>query len=150
MVSVNRTGSTRIVILTKRFAIKIPRFGDLEYFAAGLLSNLRERRLSRECPDYFCPVLFTIPGLVVVMPRVKTLEKAPPLVHAFMFDLHHDCNKRDRQAQEAQQWCEYAYVNYGLYKGRVVAIDYGTFVPYRQSLYDLKHYHYLLTEHLRS
>lgn len=142
--NINKTGSTRIVILTKKFAIKIPRFGDMEYFISGMLSNLRERRLHKECPNYFCPVLFSIPGLLLVMPRVKTLEKAPTMVHAFMFDLFHDCNNRNREAQIARGYCEYAYVNYGFYKGKVVAIDYGTYVPFQQSVYDLKHYKHIL------
>jgi hypothetical protein len=140
------TGSTRIVILTKRFAIKIPKLGDFEYFVSGLLSNLRERRLSKLAPDYFCPVLFSIPGLIVVMPRVKTLERAPCMVHAFMFDLFNNCNNHNKQAQVARNYCEYAYVNYGMYRGRVVAIDYGTWVPFQQNWYDLKHYKHLLTQ----
>lgn len=142
---INKSGSTRNVILTNRFAIKIPKFGDLEYFFSGMVANLRERRLHKQCPYYFCPILFSIPGLLVVMPRVKTLENAPPLVHAFMFDLFHPNNNRNQEAQVARYLCEYAYANYGMYKGKVVCIDYGSYVSHQQSRYDLKFYKDMLS-----
>jgi hypothetical protein len=140
-----RKGSKRIVILTKKYAIKIPRFDDFEYFLAGALSNVTERRLCKEAPYYFCPILFSIPGLLIVMPKVKTLENGWPLVHAFMFDLFDPVNNRKPESQVARQYCEYAYSNYGMYKGKVVAIDYGTYVPYGESHNNLGHYKHLLS-----
>lgn len=73
---IDRTGCTRIVLLTKRYAIKIPNFIDgYKSLLNGLLANLEEREFSKLNYKQLCPILFSLPlGLINVMPKVKILS----------------------------------------------------------------------------
>jgi hypothetical protein len=73
---VNRQGATRIVFLTRRWAIKVPNVLDgYKLFLCGLLANLQESRMWQNFPKpELCPVRFHLPlGLLVVMPRLDVL-----------------------------------------------------------------------------
>lgn len=80
MVQVIRTGATRIVLLTRRYAFKIPNFlttwgHKWRMGLTGLLANQQEWRMWSFCryPE-LCPVVFYLPlGFLVVMPRVEIL-----------------------------------------------------------------------------
>lgn len=122
-------GSTRAVVVTKRYAIKFPRLRNFDSFFKGLCSNEKERIYSSQAPDYFVPVLFAIPGLVVVMPRCKPFGGDNPMVRCFMADLWHPNNDQDNeQAFIARRFCEYINNNYAMYKGKPMCIDYGTYI----------------------
>lgn len=77
-----RTGISRTVILTRRYAIKVPSLrggcgsgprGRLWSFAHGILANLSEREWS-DTPDV-CPVLWCLLGLVNIYPRCEPLPE---------------------------------------------------------------------------
>lgn len=123
-------GSTRAVLVTKRYAFKFPRLRSLDQFFRGLSANQKERLHWKEAPDYFVPVLFSIPGLLVVMPTCKPFGENNPMVRAFMADLwFRDINEdKDNQAFIARRYCEYINENYAMYKGKPMCIDYGTYV----------------------
>lgn len=57
MVRINREGATRIVILTKRFAIKIPNVYSYTMFLHGLLANRHEIVLYRLNCTGLCPII---------------------------------------------------------------------------------------------
>lgn len=77
---IDRTGCSRIVILTRRWALKIPAFIDSSNrwswrtFCEGMLANMQEVAFSRaEWPE-LCPVRFHLPlGILSVMPKVRLL-----------------------------------------------------------------------------
>ncbi|MCM5689520.1 hypothetical protein CN140_02645 [Sinorhizobium meliloti] len=74
MLTVNHNGATRTVILTRRYALKLPSFKSWRLFLQGLLANMQEREFGKAERDGLCPVLFSIPGgLLVVMPRCSAL-----------------------------------------------------------------------------
>lgn len=103
-----RRGMSRVVVLTKRRAYKIPALSSWRGFLWGLLSNLRERERSGE--PGLCPVLWSAPGgLLVVMPRCSQapLELLPD---------PHTAPSDDPDAWKAD--------SYGLLAGEVVRLDY--------------------------
>lgn len=64
------SGTTRWVILTKKYAIKIPRPCSWRAFFWGMLANDMETKLTYLQDSRLCPVLFALPwGLLTVMPR---------------------------------------------------------------------------------
>lgn len=124
-------GSTRAVVVTKRYAFKFPRLNTLDQFFRGLGANQKERLHWKEAPEFFVPVLFSIPGLLVVMPRCKPFGDNSPMVRAFMADLWHrdnDNSNNGNGAWIARRYCEYINENYAMYKGKPMCIDYGTYV----------------------
>src|ERR1019366_10644290 len=63
-------GVTRKVLLTNRYAFKVPNWTTWRQFLWGLLSNMQERAFSRLAWPILCPVLLSDPwGFLVVMPR---------------------------------------------------------------------------------
>lgn len=122
-------GTTRTVILFYKWAIKIPLVKEYKGFLKGLLANLNERTIWKLCPNYFLPVLWSLPlGLVVVMPRVKSTKQATWYLHAFMADLFHANNDDNGEALTARRYCEYIASNVAMYKGKPVCIDYGSYI----------------------
>lgn len=68
----NTRGRNRLVLLTRRYAFKIPSVRCWRDFLFGLLNNLNEAAWSRE-PGH-CPVLYAAPlGFLLVMPRLRIL-----------------------------------------------------------------------------
>ncbi len=77
-------GGSRLVILTKNYAIKIPKFTyTWEHFIKGILSNLREIKLYKlilkgdkhwiDVAEYFAPIVWSSwGGFIVVMIRADT------------------------------------------------------------------------------
>lgn len=125
-------GSTRAVLVTKRYAFKFPRLKSWDYFFKGLGANQKERLHSKHAPSYFVPVLFSIPGLLVVMPACKPFGRNHPMVRCFMADLWHANNDDGgdvlNESFIARRYCEYIDENYAMYKGKPMCIDYGTYV----------------------
>lgn len=71
-------GSSRIVILIGRYAIKFPRASGLRRVRQGLRCNQAEVDAwkERRYPN-LCPILWSSPGpLVVVMPRARIMSNA--------------------------------------------------------------------------
>ncbi len=112
------TGATRVVILTKKYAFKIPTFATYTRFLHGLLANVQEVEWSKTGYPELCPVCVSLPlGLLVVMPRCEPLT--------------------DEQyaAFDPEQWIDREnYIlpveakqdSFGILNGRIVAVDYGS------------------------
>lgn len=118
------SGATRHVILTRRWAVKIPRLTHWRLFLEGLLANMQERMFWRQLRDRrLCPVRWSLPGgWLVVMHRADEMSEEAYAT----FDPVAFC------APDPQ--CEFAFEvpaetkreNYGIYRGRIVAVDYGS------------------------
>lgn len=117
--TIDRTGCARVVLLTRRYAIKVPNFFDWRLFLHGLLANMQERNWSQTGWSKFCPVLFSLRGgWLVVMPRVTLLTDAEFI--ALDFEAWRDDTENGYYVP-----CEGKSNSLGWYQGRVVAIDYG-------------------------
>lgn len=119
-----------MVLIFDKVVVKLPYWKTYRGFIKGLLSNMTEVMLSRSYPEsrYLVPVLWSIKGgWLVVMPRVR--DCAEPLVAAFMVDLFLGDNTEDQEADEVKRYCEYVVDNYGMYRGKPLCRDYGTFMP---------------------
>jgi len=122
-----RYGATRTVLLTRKYAIKVPSCHTWRSFLTGLLANLQERVFATLQDDRLCPVVFSLPGgLLVVMPRVTELTEYDweelGLINGVTrwmggeaaegnYPLPVEFGKRS---------------SFGWHKGRLVAIDYGS------------------------
>lgn len=111
--SLNRSGYNRTVLLTRRYALKLPTWRSWRDFLFGLLNNQTEARVGRSGRSDVCPVLFAIPGgWLVVMPRLPILTQAE-------FDAHGVADMPWNLSVERKP------DSFGIYEGRVVAVDYG-------------------------
>lgn len=123
-------GATRRVLLTKRWAFKIPlahphcSTSPWKTFAKrlfrGCLANINEQEftvLQRVAPELditFCPVVFHLPfGLLNVMPRCE------PLTRDEYFSIYEDLEKYLPDVVELK------LDSFGKLKGRIVVVDYG-------------------------
>lgn len=68
------TGRNRVVVVTRRWAFKLPSTRCWRDFLFGLLNNMNEAAWHREHHGY-CPVAWAAPlGLLIIMPRVDILS----------------------------------------------------------------------------
>jgi len=108
-------GTTRLVILIGKWAIKIPQIKySWKLFLNGLLANMQEVEFSTLKDDRVCPILFYVSGgWVVVMPKCDIISEEDFL--NLDIDKFHPTipveNKRN---------------SFGYYNGNIVAIDYGS------------------------
>lgn len=110
-------GATRGVVLLGKYAFKLPRAYSWKHFLLGLIANMQEVEFSRAGWPELCPVVFWLPGgLLVVMRRARSLTQ------------------QEFDAIEIPAWLEKDdyYVpmepkieNFGMLEGRIVAVDYG-------------------------
>lgn len=127
-----RRGATRTVLLTKRYAFKVPRLYPWSWilFKLGFHCNRHERKHAQSRHPKLCPVLFADRfGLLVIMPRCAPAKPLQPWKDT---------------ASQAMCPVEYAYwqsqglpfdnynFNFGYLGDRLVALDYGT--DYRTEL----------------
>jgi hypothetical protein len=111
-------GATRHVILTSRFAWKIPSLWSWRNFLLGLLANLQERCVSELKIPELAPVLFALPlGFLVVMPRARILtdEEFRQLDYLAFAERPGSILPVERKRE-----------SFGWLNGRIVAIDYGS------------------------
>ena len=125
-------GCTRFVILTNKYAIKIPQFRyEWKHFLLGLLANMQEVSFSKINDDRLYPVKFYIPGgLLLVMPRCERISED------IFFDL--DITRfwpNELEDYHPDNTCERVEYNvpvenkqdsFGYYNNKIVAIDYGS------------------------
>lgn len=123
--TLSKRGATRFVILTQRWAFKIPRFWGcnphgrftMVNFLHGLLANMQERQFAAMGWPELCPVRFSIPGgWLVVMPRIETLTE----------ELSEEEYARFVEQLEYRIPAENKADSFGWYRGRLVAVDYGS------------------------
>jgi hypothetical protein len=113
--------STRCVILTRRYAIKFPRFESWRQFLSGLLANMQERIWSKAKIDGICPVVCADRfGFLLVMLRARPLNDD----EYNAFDAKAFCY-RDNYTIPA----EHKRDSFGIINDKIVAIDYGVYLP---------------------
>lgn len=121
-----RRGSSRTVLLTKRYAFKFPTFTSWKLFLYGLLANMQEKTFSGMQIPELAPVLFALPGgFLVVMPRVdvKSFEADDRFVYLDMFKAARAKSEhRDILTNIVEQKVD----SVGMWNGKVVAVDYGS------------------------
>lgn len=110
-------GATRAVLLVGRYAIKIPSATTWKLFLLGLVANMQEVEFSMTGWPELCPVLWSVPGgLLVVMRRAQPITQEE--FDAIQFPEWQD--KGDYYVPiEAKR------ANMGRLDGRIVAVDYG-------------------------
>lgn len=113
MIRLNRAGCNRVVLLTSRHAVKLPRMTSWRDFLFGLLNNMNETRDG--CLPGRCPVVARLPlGLAIVMPRAEALNP----VEFAGFDYHGFCREHGVKAEPKPD-------SFGRLNGKIVAVDYG-------------------------
>lgn len=124
-------GSTRSVILTKRYAIKVPTFYNWENFLYGLLGNIQEKLFADVCKGFVAPILFYTPGgFLSVMPRCEVQSMDESNVNRFK-DIDQWMIRLSREADAdvkriLENIVEFKIDSVGIYNGKPVAIDYGS------------------------
>lgn len=112
-------GATRNVFLVGRWALKIPRFIEWRLFLHGLLANMQEKTFSG-CdvfPD-LCPVLWALPGGFLVC-----MQRATPVPRTWWEDTSIDEWLSSRGLSAI---CEGKLDCFGMLRGKVVVVDYGS------------------------
>ena len=105
-----RIGTSRLVILTKRFAFKLPCILGWRRFLCGLLANIHECEWDGYS-ELLCPIVFSLPGgWIVVMKRASELVSLEDVDLNLFAGLPLDIKPS----------------NFGLLDGKVVLIDYGS------------------------
>ncbi len=110
-------GATRMVIVTRRWAIKLPHPTEWRLFLQGLLANMQERQFSKAGWRELCPVVFSIPGgWFLVMPRAEMLTDE----EWDAFDVEAFCDQPNYHVP-----AEAKRSSFGKIAGHIVVIDYG-------------------------
>jgi hypothetical protein len=107
-------GVTRIVLLTKTYAFKIPNFRQWRLGLHGLCANLREREWATKKDPRLCPVVWCMWGGWIVVQR-----RAEPLT-----DEQWTGAKASRQEFEGLP-LDWKRKNLGFIDGRIVLVDFG-------------------------
>lgn len=114
-------GSSRIVFLIDRYAIKIPNFTySLEHFLKGWLANIQEDRIWRifnsgNIEDKtiklkICPIISThLWKFILIMPKCLLAKE----------------NELPKESSIGNICGDYKVDNYGWYEGKLVCFDYG-------------------------
>src|SRR5262245_28958170 len=128
-----RNGVTREVLLTGRYAIKLPKLtGGWSFFLRGLLANMQERRCGAARWPELCPVVCSLPGgWILVMRRTEPLtdERWKQFRRELIGD---ETNYRrgfirpwNHVSAEYLVPVELKRDSFGLLDGCIVAVDYG-------------------------
>ena len=118
-------GVTRTVILTKRWAIKLPCLVyGWKYFLYGFLANMQELEWSG-FDERLCPIRFALPGgALVVMPRCEPLTDEE-FCDSVAEDWNLMCDLSTGEKLCAELPVEMKTCSFGRLNGRIVAVDYG-------------------------
>ena len=119
-ITLNKSGGTRWVILTKRYAIKIPILSSWKSFIQGLLSNIIEGQWKGFPDKHLCPIHYANGlGLIIIMARASRVRHEG-LFRCELESLYSTCTlPRDFYKYDAYP------KNFGYHKGILVKIDYG-------------------------
>ncbi len=122
----NHRGLTREVILTRRYAIKLPKLSrGWKLFRHGLRSNAQERDFARRGWKELCPVVFALPGgWLIVMRRARPLTDA----EWEAFDAAAFCGGSPEHKLDQGRGIpvELKKHSFGVLDGRIVAVDHGS------------------------
>lgn len=114
--TINRKGTTRIVILTKNYAIKIPNFYFYRLLLRGILGNLQERKFSTLKSEELCPTIFSsFGGLINIQPRCKEINRQE-------FTLYESKINKICSIYPVEKKIN----SFGWYEDKLVAFDYGS------------------------
>lgn len=119
-------GLTREVILTRNYAIKLPKLSrGWKLFRHGLRSNAQERDFARLGWQELCPVVFALPGgWLIVMRRARPLTEAE--WEAFDAAAFRGGPGEHKLKQGHRIPVELKKHSFGVLDGRIVAVDYGS------------------------
>lgn len=129
---ISSSGSTRFVLLTKKYAIKLPRMNyGWRKFCEGLLANMQEYDVWRwNKSDLLCPVLRCFGGFISIMPRCDVdrheseIRNSPPVKD--IIEAEQEQNIRYKKWIDAGYGGDDKCDNYGYLNGRLVKIDYAS------------------------
>lgn len=124
---VKTNGGTRIVILTKNYVFKFPRFGSWKQFVQGMLSNLTEGQWKGYRNKHLCPIKYSNKlGLLVVMVRADKVIDEDKFKEdlAKLIDLESEGFDPCKLGADFFEYDAFPK-NFGYYKGHLVKIDYG-------------------------
>lgn len=110
-------GATRMVILTGKWAFKMPSIASWRLFLHGLLANMQEVVLSRSKLPGFCPVRYSLPGGWLLI-----MHRARPLTDTEFSEFDYSA-WTDRGNYVIP--VENKISSFGVWNGEVVAVDYG-------------------------
>lgn len=120
-------GSNRLVVLTRRHAIKVPNVRSWWTACWGLIDNMQERRACGLGPwgrrqDGVAPIVFSLPGGLLNVAR-----RARPLTadEWASFDPEAHCSRRFDDGTPYRISAEPKPDSFGVLDGRIVAVDYG-------------------------
>lgn len=118
-------GVTRTVILTKRWAIKLPCLVyGWRYFLYGFLANMQESEWSG-FDARLCPVRFAgRGGWMIVMPRCESLTDEEYIAEVAL-DWARMTDGVTGQLLSAELPVEMKTCSFGRLNGKIVAVDYG-------------------------
>lgn len=123
-------GRTRWVFLIGCYAFKFPSFKSWYWFLRGLMDNMFEAGVKDIKVDALAPIVFSVRGgWLNVMVRVEGFtqydDKHPALLK-YLYALADAHEKDDKAAFNTLEVIEAGVPeNFGIYQGRVVALDYG-------------------------
>lgn len=126
-IEINKNGATRFVLLTQKWAIKIPRLDSYRSFLNGLLANEQEIVWSKIGDTRLLTIEQSLPlGLLIIMPRVE------PLSIKYQKLLENE-NVREMFYEILFEFTKSPYLipaeikldSFGEYNGKLVCIDYG-------------------------
>jgi len=116
-------GVTRLVILTKHWAIKFPTpMYGWKFFLYGFLANMQEREWAG-FDKRLCPVLRSSKyGIFVIMPRCQPLtdDEFTDRIHDGWLRLSEEATNESVELPVELKTCSFGWLN-----GKIVAIDYG-------------------------
>lgn len=124
---VKTNGGTRIVLLTKSYAIKFPRVGTWKQFVQGMLSNMTEGQWKDYGNKHLCPIKYSNKlGLLLVMVRAKEVNDE----ERFKSDLARLILEESEGIDPCELGAEFfeydaASKNFGYIDDQLVKIDYG-------------------------
>ena len=124
---VKTNGGTRIVVLTKKYAFKIPRLGSWKQFVQGMLSNMTEGQWKDVGNKHLCPIKYSNRfGLLVVMDRAERVIDEDKF-KADLAKLIESESEGVDPSELGADFFEYDAFpkNFGYIDGRLVKIDYG-------------------------
>lgn len=120
-----RLGATRRVFVFKDFVIKIPNIQEYRLFLHGILSNLKEKSIYKNCKNRddlakvkFCDKL----GLILIMERAEELNKNINWLNfkEKIYEKYENDNMKDIMISDCKP------TNWGYINNKLIKIDYGS------------------------
>ena len=119
-IRLNKQGSTRYVLMTRKIVIKIPSLYSYKHFLNGLLANLQEVQFSTRTFECLTPVILGNRfGLFVVQKRLQ------PVKHRGLFWVEHKKLMIESEIPNIHL-SDIKPENYGYDGGKLKRLDYGS------------------------